>query len=81
MWEKRGIAVMRWFLHSDRKLRFRSIRKSSKLDYQIISQTSSTNLCIADEWWKMIHLKTDWCTVSAEGESQVENAQTQKCEG
>ena len=29
----------------------------------------------------MIHLKTDWCTVSAAGESQVENAQAQKCEG
>jgi hypothetical protein len=34
------------------------VRKSGKLDYQIISQTSSTNLCVADEYWKMICLKT-----------------------
>ena len=29
----------------------------------------------------MSYLKTEWSTVSAKGESQVENAQSQKCEG
>ena len=33
--------------------------KSSKLDYQVISLTRSKNLCISEQYWIRIALKTD----------------------
>ena len=42
-----------------RKLYSRAVRETSKLDYQIISQTSSKNLWFAEQNLKIVYLNTD----------------------
>jgi hypothetical protein len=44
---------------ADRILKNLSSAKTGKLDYKVISQTSSKNLCISGQYWKRLYLKTD----------------------